>query len=767
MNNWLLRENALRGVLFFLAVVLLGVAAWAQYPPITVEINAEHPLLIFQCAAESAALPEQYAERIMQSWRAMPDAVRPYAVMQADAPRGDRHAYYQAMLPALQEANLPVVLRIAGDDPRRRCAVSQVEALLRAFTVIKGVEATDLPLNVYDPLAVDEEGISLPARWLTGILETAARYGRFLHLPLGEVAWLRLMANPDYARVLAKMRECQSYVIPSCLHRGPGTVAQTAAVMGLWLEGCAAQWGIAADSRWYADARFIAPNLFGAPADPTKVPSALYRAMILNGALAGAAVYAFSPDDDLWFGAQRRHWDAAILPTMMELIARGLIARKDFVEKKTQVAYQLGAAATPGDFHRNLRDLDATLDEGLLIHAAYGVERPGQITELVLNRGDLYRIPVFSPYAPQEALGGFALLVQPGAADSVQGWAHLLEAYRSPDGAGDAFISVVGRGIFIMHTRENTLAAQRFALNAAPAPVRRFTARCEGENVELTWPFREGDVSYTVLRRIPPDPQYLVLAEGVLERRYVDPFPPFDQTLAYAVTALTNETEPFEGVLHYGEHLLLSVVESRIAEEAILSPLLTAVQSAPIPETPAPPEEASPWWPDYDGLDETQQATARAIVERIELWERAFQAGDLDGVMDLYATDYEDAQGWGFQYVRRAYQWFFERCRTPRIHRQIRRWNFQSYATTREVNLLLYCALTGVAWSDPAGRIADQIMAIPRTESAEAWFTFTDKDGVWRIQRTNPAVPNFRDLLSYAAGPYDDITPGPDQLARP
>lgn len=760
----LFRRRALKGVVFFLAALGLSAGAAAQYPPVAVEISAEHPLLIFAFNGGGASA-DQHAAQMIAAWRELPDALRPYAVMQTDAPRGARYEYFEALLPPLQDAGLPVVLRIAGGDPARRCAVSQVESLLTAFTVVKGVEATDLPLNIYDPLAVDEEGMPLLARWLISVLESAARYGRFLHLPLGEVAWLRLMAHPAYTPILNMMREYQDYVIPSCLHRGPGAMAQMSAVMGLWLEGRAAQWGIAADSRWYADARYIAPGVFGAPADPAKIPSALYRAMLLNGAMTGAAVYAFPQSDDLWFGPQRRHWDAVILPTMAELIDRGLIARKDFTAKKARVAYQLGAAATPKDFHRNLRDLDPTLDEGLLIQAAYGAERPGQITELTPNRNGLYWIPIFSPFAPQDTLSDFALVVQPGAADSVQGWERLLESYRAPDGDGDAFISVVGRAIFLMNTCENTLAAQRFTLNTAPAPVRGFTARREGENVELSWPFREGDVSYTVLRRIPPNPQYVAIAEGIVERRFADITPPPDQTLVYAVTALTNETEAFEGALHFGEHRLLSVVESRIAEEATLSPLLPSAQSAPLPEPPAPPEEDKPWWPDYEGLDDTQRAAAQAIVERIELMERAFQAGDLDGVMDLYATDYEDAQGWGFQYVRRAYQWFFERYRTPRMHRQIRRWNFDAYAGSREVNLLLYCALTGVAWSDTEGRVADQRIAIPRTESAEAWFTFTDKDGVWRIQRSNPAVPNFRDLLSYSAGPFDGITPGPDQLA--
>ena len=42
------------------------------------------------------------------------------------------------------------------------------------------------------------------------------------------------------------------------------------------------------------------------------------------------------------------------------------------------------------------------------------------------------------------------------------------------------------------------------------------------------------------------------------------------------------------------------------------------------------------------------------------------------------------------------------------------------------------------------------------------WTTWSDADGIWRMVSTNPALPNFGELLEYAAGPFDGVKTGPD-----
>ena len=158
-------------------------------------------------------------------------------------------------------------------------------------------------------------------------------------------------------------------------------------------------------------------------------------------------------------------------------------------------------------------------------------------------------------------------------------------------------------------------------------------------------------------------------------------------------------------------------------------------------------------------------------MQRIEALDRAFAQKDLNGVMDLYSPDYQDPQGWQIQYVRRAFEWFFQHYRACVMHRQIRQWDFSAYdtsgpeaadAATGPIAVLLYCRFSGYALSDPTGRMADLPAYFPRTNTSEVWFYFAEREGVWRIVRTDPALPNFKDILSFSASPYDALPLGPD-----
>jgi hypothetical protein len=753
---------------FLLALAAAGSGA-ADFPPLSTEISPEHPLFLFEAAPPAGM--EEAAAYLSGVWDGLDDVLKPRSALRFGAPAGVReaHAWFEAVLPPLQEADIPVVIRISDDSRRAWFPREALESLLRNFTAIRGVETAELRFDRYPP--PDSRITDMPPEitWLIETIDTAARYGRFTHIPLADLHWPRILSNTACAPLYEKIRECRDYVIPGCLERGHHHIARMSAILGLWLEESVAQWAIAADARWYGDAWFAAPDLFGRPSGEGGAPHSLYRAMILNGAMAGAAVYAFSPGENLWQGPGRHHWDKAIRPALIEIMEKGLIARRDFVRAKTSIAYRLAPAESPEDFHLNLRDIDGVIDTGRLIHAAYGMERPGQIPELVLNRGDHHLVPLLPAHSAAVTPAGFDTVVKAGAITSTAQWENLLAKHRKPAGEGTAFICRVGRGLFIMNSRENMRAVQTFTVPDAPAPVRGIHARRAGGTVELSWPFREGDVSYSVFRRIPPETEWTPLAKNIDDRDFTDENVPPDQTAAWSVTALTNETEVYSGAVQYGEYLALSVVESRIAEEVLLTPLLnTAVSAPPVNamEPVTPGEETAPespsGWPDYAGLDEEQRAMAEAIIGRIDRFDRALQAEDLQGVMETYATDYEDPQGWKFQYAHRAWQWLFERYNAPRLHRQIREWDFSTNAENGRVNLLLYCRVTAAAISDASGRAADPVISIPRTETAEVWLSWKEENSIWRLVSTNPALPNFRDLLSYSAGPWDHFPIGPD-----
>ena len=752
-------------------VICLSATASAQFPPLCVEIGPEHPLFIFQDTGGDLADPTAYAQHVVQVWKALPDDLKPLSVIQVEARGADvasRHQWYRALLVALQDGDVPAVLRLADEDLRRVYPLDRAEELLREFTCVKGVQAVGLPLEEYYEFGADDpHGTPPVVRWLVDAIDLAARYGRFMAIELDRIRWPRVMSNTWCAPLRDKMRACAAYTVPIGRCRGSHTVPQMSALLGAWIDGMTAQWGVGPDSRWYADALFLAPGVFGVSDAPVKMPPALYRAMILNGAMTGAAVYSFAPDADLWFGAARVHWDDAIYPTLRDLVDLGLIARQDLVKEKTRVAYQLAPARTAEEFHANLRDIDGVLDAGLLMRGGYGMERPGQVPELILNTGRYYWVPLLPPEAGAATSGTIAAAVKPGTLASPEAWKEMLGKNYPPYGEGTAFITNVGRGIFVMNTCENRFEQQTFRLPGVPAAVRQISAERHdapgAAGVSLTWAFREGDLSYKVHKRVLPETRWTVLAKGLEERKYLDTTADPTQTIAYTITSLTDDKEPFEGVVNFGEYLTLSNVESRIAEEVTIGPLLGVAQSKPIEKRAPAPENPAPWWPNFAGLNESQTPLAAEIVRRIEAWDRAFCAKDLNAVLDLYSQDYEDPTGWRLQYVRRAYQWFFEHYNACVMHRQIRRWDFAAHDTTGQVGVLLYCRFAGWALTDPTGRTADTPAYFPRAGNGEIWVYFVIKDNIWRIVRTNPALPDFKDILSFSASPYDKITLGPDR----
>lgn len=717
-----------------------------------------------------AAEPTAYGGQLVQVWAGLDDTLKPFALMMIEAAawQGDiqaRHQQYRVLLGMLQGADIPVVVRITDGVPGHQYPLALAEELVREFGVIKGLQIKGYRFDSYDPRAVASPQYPEPEiAWMTGAVAMAARYGRFLMLQGDGLALPRLMANVTTRPLFDALRANAAYAAPVAGMADGHCIAALSAGMGLWIEGAAAQWGVAATSRWYANAGFIEPGVFGPPGGPWKMPPALYRAMVLNGVMTGATVYCFEESNDLWFGNASWHWEKAISPTLTEIVQRGLIARsarKKLVVEKARVGYQLAPAQTARDFHVNLRDIDGVYDLGLMIAGAYGMDRPGQMPELVPNSGRHYWVPLLSPYAPDDVRSGFALVAQPGVAPSAGAWTELLDQQYTPDGEGPAFISRVGNGIFILNTRENLYGDQTFRVPEVAAPVRGLAAERTPEGVVLTWPFREDDLSYSVYRRASPNDVFRLVAKDIDGRRWVDPNPPQGVAAHYALSALTNEREVYEGIVSYGEFLALSTVESRLEEEVLLAPEAATATATAIPASSPSPAE-SVWWPAFPGVAEAQRPAAEEIVSAVEALDAAFHAEDLDAVTALYSRGYEDPEGWQWQYVRRAYKWFFERYRMTRMDRQIRQWDFTEYETTGRVRLLLYCRFAGIGITDAGGIRADVEAWFPRTESGEVWITFAQGDAGWEIVETSPALPNFRDILSFSAGPFDEYPPGPD-----
>ncbi|GMW01759.1 MAG: hypothetical protein AMXMBFR84_28960 [Candidatus Hydrogenedentota bacterium] len=744
--------------------------AWAEdpVPQPSVEILDVHPLFLFGIDAEPEAPAETYANAVITTWLSLPDDLKPYSALIVRVGAFDvvsRHGRLRAILDTVRASDIPVAVQLTDGDPAFFHPLPLVEELLRDYTNLKGWYVSGLVFEDYYAFgAAQDLGTPPVVRWTSEVLRLTRTYGRFTALELDRVGWLRVMSNNWCAPLFQTLRECKGYVLPLNAHTDGHTTTRQMALMGLWLEESAAHWGVSATSNWYTSARFVRPGVFGPNSNAATMPPSFYRAMILNGAMGGATVYSFPRGKDLWSGQHRLFWDSAIAPTLREVLEKSLVAPKEFVRKKCVIGFQMSNSRDALAFHSNLADADGVLDAGHLIHGAYGMERPGQVSELVLNSGRHFWVPILSPYALADSLAGFARVVRPGEIVSPADWTALLDQHYVPDASGTAFAARIARGVFVMHTRENAYEEQTYRIPDMPSPLRGLTATRQANGVRLDWTRREDDVAFRIYRRANGlEGPFVAIAEVTESYSWVDTSVTGTTPASYAISAITtglaSQKEVYEGTVNYGEYLAFSVVESRLAEEVLLTELLDAGVSQSLDQPVAPPVDV-PWWPNYDGVPAEFKGEAETIVKRIEDWESAFREERLDVVTELYTQDYQDPQLWPFAYVKRAYQWFFEKYDFCRMDRQIRAWDFSKVTTDEQIRVSVYVRFSGIAVWD--GARADSEAFFPRTESGEVWLTFTNKEGPWRIEYSDPALPNFRDILSFVASPSSPFSPGPD-----
>lgn len=734
-------------LLFIFALPALAVE------PLTDPITSERPLFIFPAPGADASDGIAHADRILTAWQALPEFIRPYAMMHIESPSTDEALWpdrFRDILREMQFNEVPLFVSIANANPGGIYPLVELRPLLQEFTMIKGLHVQGLTFNEYYEFGdMDPTGAPAQVRWLNEAIQIAGEYGRLIAIELDELHWLRIMSNAWCRPLYDTIRAHRPSVVALNLQRGPHNITRSSALMGLWLEGAVDQWGLSASSQWYDATGFLQPGEFG-PSNSdaaAPMPPAFYRAMLLNGALTGASVYRFPSMDHLWFGAARHYWDEAIEPTIQELLDKGYIARKDLVASKARIAYRMNPSRTAEEFRAHYADIDAVYGEGRMLHGSYGMERPGQVPELVPNSGRYYWIPILSPYSLDETLRQFEEVLLPGALLDAASWRERLDSYYTPDGEGLPFISRIGRGIFVLHTRENLYEEQPFQLPAVPSPVRQITAQRQSDGIGLSWPFREGDLFYRVYRRILPATKYTLIAADLDDRSYLDTQLTGGETVAYAITALTNEREPYEGVVNYGDYLVFNTAESRIDEEIFFDSFTSAATSKPILPSSDTRMKSQMWWPTgLESLGTNESFVARAIIGRIEAWDLAFTQEDFDAVIDFYADEYTDAAEHTRAYVKTAFKMFFENYRAGHVRRQIRSWDFSSYDATGEVNLVIYLSLSGTTDTGPGGRFADMPVQFPDTPTGEVRLTFVNRDGAWKILRSDPALPNIEDF---------------------
>jgi len=745
----------LRQFAFILGLGLSSVSAWSQ----VAETSPERPMLIFNVAPEPATDPSMYANRLMRTWEGVPQELRTFSTLQMHTlsePGIDPGEWYAQALMALEGSNVPLILTITDKNTAQALSLKSLPELLNNAPSIKGVFVGDLDFNKFpdSPLG-DGWGVPPEAGWLQGAITIAGQNQKKILIELGGIQWLRLMANNWCKPLYDTIRLHSNLVIPFNSQNSRHAIPQQSALMGLRTEGTVAHWGITAGSQWAEAYGFIQAGLFAQPGTPSVMPESGYRSSILTGAIAGATVYRFEDTDDLWLTPNGMYWEQAIYPTLTEIISKGYIARQDLVEKKSHVAYRLNPATSPSEFQRNLSDLDPIYNLGLMMRGLYGVEIAGQVPERIPDTGRYYWVPILSPYASDDTLRKFQEVMLPGALLDAQSWQPRLDPYYIPDGTGTAFISKLGRAVYVLHTRENRFEEQTFNIAGIPSPVRNITLERQGNAVKVSWPFRDGDFSYRVFRVMSPSAdgvkaeEFVEIASGLDSRSYVDDGIQPSDSVAYAVMALTNEKETYSGTVNFGDYRIISAVESRIDSGAIVKPYTVNGEILELRKNwDDPRPKYQYWWNDFQqGAGNTVQI-GEAIAKQLVTLADAFHREDLEGVMSIYAPNYQDLDGMGKAYARKIFQVFFDQYQAGPVHRQIRDWDFNDAEFRGEIHARVYWQFTGTDLNADNGT-SDKLLRISNESQGEIRLSFAQGEGgLWQIVRSEPALPSLSDLVN-------------------
>lgn len=727
--------------------------------PLIAEITVDHPLFLFTCKIQTADIG-----KVKVQWDSLDSSLKPFSALWLEFEPDVIHdpGELEDILGSIfQEFKCPFVLKIPDImDKEVRLEHKEIENLFSRFPNMLGISIHDFTMNLYisnsREVIPDYSYIS----WLSQMIQILASYGRFLYWCMDSVDWARLLSHPFAEPLFNTMKNYPDYVVPAYRYNGDDSIIGVGEMLGLYMTNVVNRWGIVCSPTWYHENFLVEPCLFGKPPDGAiSISSPLYRVMVLNGVIGGAVVYAFEDENALWMGKENIHWDKTIKPTLNELISINPIPQKNLIQQRINTGFRLYSSPNPLEFHKNLKEIDPQRDEGKMVQVIYNVSSPGKLPILIPENGNSYIIPILPSFLTNEQVSMFTNIVGYSPTHPEWTWSQVLSDTSKTMGEGTAFITNVGKWVFVFNSNEYEIVPQTYQLLNLPAPVRKFSANRVEDGVVLKWPFREGDISYQVYRRLPPDTSFQLVARGLDGREWKDTTALPQQTVAYSITALTSEQEPLSGTVNFGDYLMYNTVESRIVEETVLAPETFYAESVPILIPTEIIGERTGCKDTTEELEATQKEQAKAILKTMELFESSIIGKNIDSVINLFDPNYKDSSGRGVDYFRAGFELFFSQCDYPKVMWQVRRWLFETTAENQtQVKMTMFFKIRGYGLSDSLGIKGDIPTEIYSDANGETSFTWILRDNQWRISHIEPPVIELKKLASYTLSPYSNST---------
>jgi hypothetical protein len=755
------RRGGIAGLVFAFAALLAVLnCALASVPPgckpPELVITREHPLIILYGAGP--------AELIVKQWEDMQPDIRPYCVVSllpSSLDIRERLELWRRSLRVLQKHRIPIVLDVCGDEAWWTTPLWVIETLLKEFPCIKVVQIAEMRCAFYSDFA-GELDMAIPAnlRYLAELIKMCGRYGKHLSLQI-QADMPHLGSDKLTGPLRNLLRTYKDYFLPQNECITPWHYAAQCTTCGLWLAGYCANWGMEPQWWWFTkgESFFIKPGVFGVEDDPPQdetvfaAQARLYRAFIIEGALMGATVFSIEPPGDIWRDGHRdvRTWDNVIYPTLRQIIDQKLIATREEVIKSAKVAYLMNECSTLHQYDQMLDDIDFEVGTGYLAQAAYGFLYRHLMKEMIPDTGGRYYfIPLLPVGSPRSLLTKFEKIIHPGESTSVEGYREILNRYYPPtensaDGLprGRAFVMKCGRAIALMQSRENLYERQPFAVEV-PRWATGLRAEAVDDGIRLTWDGDPQAKSYRVWKRIAGAkvyPEWELMKDGVRSNSCLLAGV---ESGTFGVTAVTTAKKLLEGTLNYVEYLLFRADESPIVEQLVVAKDTQRTERISWTDESLPASQEV--WRIFQGVQKGAEKDAEVILGSWRTFLAAYEAKDLDKMMSLYDPAYRDSNGYSTEYVRRAWLWWFQRQSRPQALAQVRFWD-TSRAGEGVISFTAWNRFFAIqVWDEPFGY--EGRVRIPRHPGERVTWTWKRNEaGQWKVIRTEPALPNFGEIL--------------------
>jgi hypothetical protein len=201
--------------------------------------------------------------------------------------------------------------------------------------------------------------------------------------------------------------------------------------------------------------------------------------------------------------------------------------------------------------------------------------------------------------------------------------------------------------------------------------------------------------------------------------------------------------------VNYAEYLLFPADESPIVEQVVVGKEGSRIEKVSWTDESLP--ERQEVWRIFDGVQPVAEKSAEEVLDAWKGLIDAFEAKDIDRLMSFYDPEYRDSNGYSTEYARRAYRWWYQRTVIPYVIAQVRTWD-TSRAAEGVISFTAWNRFRGtMVWDEPFG--VHGRVRIPRHVGERVTWTWKrDESGQWKLIRTEPALPDFGEMLWNSRG---------------